>query len=370
MTTVRSFHIPGLATVSLDTRDNREPLLEVILEPDYRGDLNDIARHTPGPDNVYLRCDHKSAGKNPELAKFMEVLTHWDYTGDGQPDCDDIIAAIDQALWATDDAPARFRRPYSGWYTKLVMSIMPPQPDRHIVYSFGDLKPRFRWYHHLAALPMLALFFGLVQLQFAVLPFTRYSVISGVIRLVEALGNRWWILLVAVVVYRIVKPKPVRQARSLSSHTYGFFNRASVEEEQGWREGSENWSFFQRLLSCVSFAAIHMTNLIYPLASILPLAVGGGFLTFIYLRTYRRTQSRRAAVLEASIWHRVYNRLALTAIVIVLTLHLGILVFGLVAFGGLILAGKSLWEKYTWQNRLMSLNPVVLSNNPYKQSRR
>jgi hypothetical protein len=207
------------------------------------------------------------------------------------------------------------------------MSIMPPAPDRHIVLSFGKLQPRFRWYHHVAAVPMLAGMIALISLQTHYVPWTSFSVVSGFMTLAEKAGLAWWLALIIFVVGLNVlrsRRRPSQDPSPLSQHTYGFFNRAAVFEEQAFREGSENWTLFQRVRSCLAFGAIHMVNLIYPLASILPLALGGALFMLIYLRTYRKTRFRRTAVLTAAVWHRVYNRMALIALAVSLAAVLGL----------------------------------------------
>lgn len=342
MTIVRTFPIPGLATVQLDTRDNLRPNLQIRLDPEYRGDLNDLAQETPGPADLYLSCDHATARGNALLAKFMEVMTHWDYTGDGVPDCDEIIEAIDTALYDTDDRPKPFHRPRGGIFVRAVMAMMPPTPERHIVYSFGELKPRYRWYHFAAAIPMLLAVIGLITLQDELLPFMAYNVVTGFLAAMAAVGLSTWIgLLLFMLLTILVQRRADRHEQTVAPHTYGFFNKAAVYEEQAFREGSERWSFFEGLRSCLAFGAIHMVNLIYPLAAILPLALGGALFMAVYLRTYRRTRWRRGAVLEASVWHRVYNKVALTATAIWLVLALGqgaLMLFGV--FGVLLLTAK------------------------------
>ncbi len=340
MTTVQTFDIPGLATVSLDTRHNDEPLLEIVLSDDYQGDLNDIAVHTAGPDNVYLRCNSAGAINNPELAKFVEVMTHWDHTGDGRPDCDEIISTIELAFWQSRETPDVFFRPRGGMYTKALMAIMPPAPDRHIVLSFGELKPRYRWFHYASAIPMIAAFIGLVYVQNDLFPWMKYSVISGFTTGAEAIGVPGWmtfpLFIVAFVLYARLAPTS-GPFMSHSEHTYGFFNKAAVFEEQAFREGSEHWSFTARVRSCLAFGAIHMVNLFYPLASILPLALCGAVFMIVYLRAFRTTPFRRTAVLKAAVWHRVYNRIALTLMVIALLVWFGTLGLAMLGTVGILL---------------------------------
>jgi hypothetical protein len=88
-----------------------------------------------------------------------------------------------------------------------------------------------------------------------------------------------------------------------------------------------------------------MVNLIYPLATILPLAIGGGLFMIVYLRTYRKTQSRRAAVLMSAIWHRVYNRVAISALVIWLIVVFGTTAIALAAAFALTIGCSQLWTR-------------------------
>lgn len=355
MTSAQPLTIPGLAEVTIDTVDPETPVVEIRLLPEYRGDLNDIAAETPGPDDVYLRCNDTSALNNPALAKFMEVLHHWDTNGDGEADFDHVKNAIDVALWRSDDEPNVFHRPQSGYYTRLVMSMVPKAPKRHTVFSFGELRPRFCWYHHVAALPMLAFFIAAVLLQNEHLPFMKYSVVGGLQEIYTRLGVVSWLVLPLMIVTIILGMKLMaigakESPSPLSRHTYGFFNKAAVYEEQAFREGSESWSFAGRARSCVAFGLIHMVNLIYPLASILPLTVGGALLTWIYVRTYRKSQFRRTAVLEAAVWHRVYNRMALIAICVSLTIMIGLEV--LVHFGifAVVVGIGFAWQRFHFRD--------------------
>lgn len=340
MTTAQTFTIPGLAIVRLDNRINDKPLLEIVLADDYEGDLNDIARETTGSDEVYLSSDTASIIDSPELAKFLEVMTHWDHTGDGVPDCDEIIDTIMDTFWHTEE-PNEFHRPYEGLYTKALMKGMPPAPPRHIVFSFGELKPRYRWYHYASAVPMIAAFIGLVYVQNLAFPWMKHSVISGFLAGTDFVGLPGWAGIPLFIVLYVLYGRFVdeyRYGQSFSEHTYGFFNKAAVFEEQAFREGSEHWSFGQRIRSCLAFGAIHMVNLIYPLAAILPLALCGAAFMFVYLRAYRNTPFRRTAVLKAAVLHRVYNRIALGVMIIALLVWFGLM--GVAMLGALgLLAG-------------------------------
>ena len=335
MTDVQEFYIHGLATVTIDMISPQTPVVEIRLLPNYSGDLNDleklrkIAKTTEGPDDIYLRCNDTTALDSPELAKFAEVLKHWDADGDDEPDCDHILDEINDALWRSDEEPKVFHRPQSGFFSRAVMALVPKAPERHIVFSFGELRERIGRSMILWSIPMLLAFIGLVLLQNHLMPFMQYSVISGLQEIYTQIGLTSWMIMPAVVLTIIIGAKIAGIGAkdvpsSLSKHTYGFFNKAAVSEEQAFREGSESWSKFGIARSCVAFGLIHQVNLFYPLATIVPLALGGLLLTMIYRHTYRQTHFRRTAVLKASVWHRAYNKIALTAVGISLVAIVGL----------------------------------------------
>jgi uncharacterized membrane protein (DUF485 family) len=329
------YDIPGLGSVAIDqTSMPNWPVLIIKLSPDYTGDLRIWESKNQLPTDVYYIGDQISSLDDAHFARFLEVLAHWDHEHDGQWDCDHIIDRIDKVFYAWDVKAKAFNRP-SGPLTSLLMKIMPPQPERHITYNFGELKPHFKRWHYLVAIPMLLVFLGLVQLQIWALPFMHYSPLSAWAWLAETIGFlQAWVILLTIIVVKNLLPgkKKVSMGRSLGRHTFGLLNKAAVYEEQAFREGSENWTKWQRLRSHFAFGVIHQGNLFYPLATILPLAVGGTLLNKVYLHYYGKTKFRRTAVLEASLAHRVYNRMALITVVLVMaTLISSLLISSLLA---------------------------------------
>lgn len=323
---LRRFTVERLGTVEVDG-SFASPRLRVWLDPAYRGE---IAGGT-GPDGLYLDCDSAECRDGREVLRrlhsFVEVLYHHDHDRDGNYDADALIAAIDVAMWQTDNTPIVFERPQGGVYTTLLMWLMKmvPAPSRHIAYSFGDLRPRFRKVDYLWALPMLVGFVALVHVQLQIFPWLGYSVISGYFAIGEKAGLPGWAIVASffIVLIWLSSWGGRRPGYTQTPHTYGLLNNAALYEEQVWRENAHNWNFGQRLISCFTFGAIHMVNLIYPLATILPLTIAGGVFMFIYLRSYRRyrlegrVHARRDATFRAALAHRLYNRCALAAIVIV-----------------------------------------------------
>ena len=353
MPEIQQYAIPGLATVTIDPLDNLEPLVTIVLDPAYRGDLNDLEQDNGFAPGVYLECNSISCIDDPLLAKFMEVASHWDYDSDGAFDCDEMVNAIENALWRTREKPNEFHRPTDGWYNGTLMRMLPPPPARHIVFSFGELKERFRWRHYAWGIPLIGVIVGMIQLQIHLVPVMKHSVVSGIMALGEAVGISGFVALAAVfVAWQLLRKRRSQSAKSSTSnhspHTYGFFNKAAVYEEQAFREGAENWGPGQRVISCLVFGAVHMTNLIYPLATILPLSLGGAVFMFVYLRSYRRTRFRRNAVLDAALVHRVYNRIALTAFAISLVIILGWAALGMFGIAALLVLGTIYRPRPLW----------------------
>lgn len=236
-----------------------------------------------------------------------------------------ILAVIEGLLTQSTEEPDPLTRPTGKFFTRLIMAVMPPQPDRHIVYGFGDIKRRFRWYHYPVALATMLLIMAMIQVQVHLVPWTKYSAISGAHAIAEKTGLAGWKLTMMFFVTVLVLAIALKSRLGKHSQfTHGILSKSAVYEEQAFREGAENWSFTQRFVSCVVFGALHMINMIYSIAMILPLAFGGAVFMVEYLRVYRRTRSRRAAVLASSIVHRVYNRLALWVFVIWMILLSGV----------------------------------------------
>lgn len=98
-----------------------------------------------------------------------------------------------------------------------------------------------------------------------------------------------------------------------------FFARAAMVEEQWFRMGAENWTWKQRVYSCLAFGFVHVFNFIYPVASLLVVGVVvGGVAMAVYLREYARTGDTRLATLAAAKFHRTYNHFAVAYMAVAL----------------------------------------------------
>lgn len=224
--------------------------------------------------------------------------------------------------------PTPFRRPDSNIIFRITNRIIPPPPPEHEVLSYGDLKKYFRGWHYLLGIPLLVVFIVLTATEDAIFHGFDTSPLSIffsiMIKLWHILGWKAFTLLLPVFLgeraltkHRRKHPRiygPARQSIRVSN--VGILNSMAVLEEQWFREGSENWTIFQRFRSCVGFGFAHMANLFYPFSTLLPLSLGGYLFMRVYLYEYKKTNSRRDAILAASLVHRVYNRVALYSVFI------------------------------------------------------
>ena len=94
-------------------------------------------------------------------------------------------------------------------------------------------------------------------------------------------------------------------------------------EEQAFRLGAESWSTPKRIGKALLFGLVHALVGI-PIGVALALSIGGAAFTLAYLRGWRQTGSRRAALDESSRLHLAYNLsiVALVAAVLVVDVAL------------------------------------------------
>lgn len=90
-------------------------------------------------------------------------------------------------------------------------------------------------------------------------------------------------------------------------------------EEDVFRRGAERRSVGANLVRALVFGLVHALVGI-PIAAALALSVGGVYLTWAYLRGWRRTGTVRGALLESSRAHLAYNLLIVTLLATVIAL--------------------------------------------------
>lgn len=86
--------------------------------------------------------------------------------------------------------------------------------------------------------------------------------------------------------------------------------RFALWEEQAFRQGCERWTTRERLRSAHIFGWAHFLNMIYPIATVCALMLGGWIFTVCYLREYRRSRDPESATYSATALHSVYNVVA------------------------------------------------------------
>jgi len=85
-------------------------------------------------------------------------------------------------------------------------------------------------------------------------------------------------------------------------------------EEVRYRLGAEEQTPWQRTGHQLRFGAVHLLNLVVPLAVAVALAGVGGVYLAVYLRRWRRTRSPFLAACSATATHIAYNRIVLMVV--------------------------------------------------------
>lgn len=92
-------------------------------------------------------------------------------------------------------------------------------------------------------------------------------------------------------------------------------------EERMFRAGAEDWSSWRRAWKGLQFGLVHAIVGI-PIGAAIALSIGGWYFMAVYLRAWRATRRREAAVLESTRAHFVYNLEVVVLVVVVLTFGL------------------------------------------------
>lgn len=301
----------GLGTVTIDDNKRVTIVLGSSLDGtvDTKGfDLDDL--HTDWkPGDVFYDSSVDTKGNSLRATLFLETLAGINDGGAAL-----LLHRLQQDMPQQHYTLQRFSRPQGTLSWRICSRIAPPAPKHQVLNTFNRLNSRFEVRHYLAAVPMMAAVFGLIALQGYFLRWTLLSPIMLTDKLSDKIGWSAWTILVLLLV---VDNKLGRKADGVSFSPYmsGFFNRAATSEEQAFREGAENWGPWSRLRSCLAFALVHQPSLVYIFGMIIPHALMGGVFMAAYLRNFKKHGVRRNAVLSASIFHRLYNRIALIVMV-------------------------------------------------------
>lgn len=98
-------------------------------------------------------------------------------------------------------------------------------------------------------------------------------------------------------------------------------------EELMFRLGAEAWSMPKRVVKALLFGLVHAVIGI-PVGVALALSIGGGWFTIAYVRAFRRSGSRRAALAESTRCHLAYNSSIVALVVLVLVIEVALAFVG------------------------------------------
>lgn len=90
-------------------------------------------------------------------------------------------------------------------------------------------------------------------------------------------------------------------------------------EERMFRGGAEHWSAGRRVFKTIQFGMVHALIGI-PIGAALALSIGGAYFMWVYLRQFRVSATRDAALIESATAHAVYNGLIVTLLIVAFAL--------------------------------------------------
>ena len=201
-----------------------------------------------------------------------------------------------------------FARPQQGLLGWLFRPLGPLPKDARNVHpppeALADL-PHYR-------LPALLLFVCVASMLISVallMPWLVVSPMSIIAKvLVPLLGTGLGWTLTILVTFMLMSY--FARGNKLPQYQGQLIDKAAMYEEQWFRMGAESWSFRQRATSCAMFGVVHVSNVFYPVTSLLVLMVAGAALMATYLREYKRSGSTERALLASAKMHAAYNRYA------------------------------------------------------------
>lgn len=203
------------------------------------------------------------------------------------------------------------KRP-NDWWSKIVMRGMPQQGVIGEIPLREDYNGKL-WRNRFlsSATILIPISMALICAQF--LPFLSKSPVTAVAGAVDTSTSSTigttvlfcvFAVIWAVVTFFVIKGL-------ISRKLYNFFYDAALAEESWFRYGSENWSMWQRISSCMRFGVIHLMNLIVAFVTLGGLAIVGGVFMKVYLDEYKRSGDSVKAMHTSAQFHADYNMVAL-----------------------------------------------------------
>lgn len=216
-----------------------------------------------------------------------------------------------------------FVRP-AGGLAGAISRTLPPLPAFMPVWY-----PTTKVLRRLPSYRLLA--FGLVVVAITALlflvrsiPWMRISPAVLILDVTDSVFGGWlgsivgWVVIIALAL--VIYPNKGTTIEAYRRHGVKFWDRAALHEEQWFRTGAEYWTAGQRVYSVLAFGMMHVTNMIYPIASLLVVTLVGMVFMLCYLRVYGRTGDRQTATLATAKLHAAYNRWSVVYMVVALAI--------------------------------------------------
>lgn len=206
-------------------------------------------------------------------------------------------------------------RKAKGFYGLMLKAVPKPATVSSVSAvpgDYGELK-RYRLQAHLLILLPLSMFY----LAKAILPALSQSPVtaaSGAIdngsnsEVASTIVGLLMFGLLGTITFFVIK-------NAFNGKLDKFLFQAALMEEVDFRYGSEDWTTWQRVKSCVAFGFAHIMNLIVAFATLGSLAIIGGVFMWIYLRHIKMGDSPQKAIQTAARFHADYNTAAIFILV-------------------------------------------------------
>lgn len=220
-----------------------------------------------------------------------------------------------------------FVRPNRG-IAGLISRPLPPLPAFTPVWYLTKEELRQRRSYRLAAFGLFIAAVGVLFTLAATVPWMRISPATLIFGLTNTLfGGLWGTIVGFAVIIMLMVAIGGSGGTAPAVFRWGsdvkFWDAAAMYEEQWFRTGAENWSAGQRIYATMAFGAVHVMNIIYPIASLLVVTLIGAVFMAAYLCVYRQTGNRQLATFASAKLHATYNRFAVAYMVIALAIVLG-----------------------------------------------
>lgn len=258
--------------------------------------------------NQQREMDRKCKDECSTLEMRRSYLDKWTH----------LIMEADKVYDAIKENQSYYRRP-SGKITGLFTRVLGPLPsglkDTDIDKDAEEVMASLPSYRFAA----FGLLLGVITILITMSAMFPWLMISPLTLFMSATSVEQSIqpIVITVIVLVIVTLIVIAAFRAPAA-TRRFVYTAAHEEEKWFRSGAENWTPWQRIISCLSFGFCHVINIIYPFLTLAVLSLAGMAFMVAYLREYQRSNDTYRATLAATKLHARYNIYAVWVVCAVL----------------------------------------------------